>query len=498
LSKSYRELEERFRRMSNLSDSIGVLQWDMAVMMPPGGVAARAEQLATLKVLHHELLTDPRIGDLLADAAAGAGSLDPWQTANLHEMSRAWVRANAVDANLIDAFSRSCSETETVWRHARPSSDFTLVEPLLRRQLDLVREIAARKGEALDLEPYDALLDQFEPEARAAEIERLFADLAEFLPGFITRVVEHQTRAASRLPLDPVPIERRRALGRRIMGVIGFDFRHGRLDESAHPFSSGVPDDLRITTRYEGDDFVESLMAVIHETGHALYEHNLPAEWRGQPVGQARGMALHESQSLLLEMQACRSREFIRFLAPLIREEAEVDGPNWVEGNLYRQYTHVERGFIRVDADEVTYPAHVILRYRLARAMIAGTLDVADLPSAWNDGMEDLLGVQPPDDRRGCLQDLHWYDGAWGYFPTYTLGAMIAAQLFDAATRADAGIRPALAKGDFRPLYAWLVPHVHGVGSSQTTERIVADATGRPLDPEIYKRHLEMRYLDLA
>jgi carboxypeptidase Taq len=282
----------------------------------------------------------------------------------------------------------------------------------------------------------------------------------------------------------------------RLMERIGFDFDHGRLDISLHPFCGGTPDDVRITTRYEEDDFDRALQGVLHETGHAMYERGLPEAWRRQPVGRARGMSLHESQSLLVEMQVCRSREFQVFAAPILRAVFGADGPAWAADNLYRLGTRVERSLIRVDADEVTYPAHVILRYRLERALLAGELALKDLPVAWNDGMRALLGIVPPDDRLGCLQDIHWFEGAFGYFPTYTLGAMTAAQLFAAAKRADPAILPGIEKGAFAPLMAWLRANVHAKASRFTTAEIITAATGRPLDPAVFERHLRARYLE--
>lgn len=279
------------------------------------------------------------------------------------------------------------------------------------------------------------------------------------------------------------------------MERLGFDFNHGRLDVSLHPFCGGTSDDVRITTRYDEADFTSALMGVLHETGHALYERGLPKNWRGQPVGQARGMAVHESQSLLVEMQVCRSREFLAFAAPIMRNVLVGRGPAWDVDNLSRLYTRVEPGFIRVDADEVTYPAHVILRYKLERTMIAGDMEPADLPAAWNEGMQRLLGLTPPDDRLGCLQDIHWYDGAWGYFPTYTLGAMTAAQFFDAAVRADPDIKTGIASGNFLPLIGWLRDNIHGKGSLLSSQDLLVAATGSPLDPEIFKTHLKQRYL---
>ena len=253
---------------------------------------------------------------------------------------------------------------------------------------------------------------------------------------------------------------------------------------------------MRITTRFDPQDFTSALMGVLHETGHALYERGLPVDWRHQPVGTARGMSLHESQSLLIEMQACRSHAFATFAAPLARAAFERAGPAWEADNLYRLNTRVEPGLIRVDADEVTYPAHVILRYRLERALLAGDLALADLPGAWRDLMRELLGIAPPDDKDGCLQDIHWPSGAWGYFPTYTLGAMTAAQLFAAARARLPGLLDDLARGDFSRLLGWLREHVHAKGSRFSAAEILVQATGSPLTVDAFKRHLEARYLE--
>ncbi len=281
---------------------------------------------------------------------------------------------------------------------------------------------------------------------------------------------------------------------REILERIGFPFESGRMDESAHPFSTGYAGDNRITVAIREDDPAFAVMAAMHECGHALYEANLPAEWTRQPVGEARGMALHESQSLMVEMQAGRSPEFIGWLAPRMAA-ALGDDPAFAPDNLRRLYNRVEPGFIRVEADEVTYPAHIVLRYRLETALLSGDLAVADLPGAWDDGMESLLGIRPPSATEGCLQDIHWYDGAFGYFPTYTLGAMTAAQLMQAAMDEVPGIPDHLAEGDLAPLLDWARTRVHSLGSSLSTAAIVERATGRPLDPEAFRRHLARRYL---
>ena len=495
----YQQLERRFKRLSALGEAQAVLHWDMAAIMPRGGAGARAEQLAELKAVRHGLLTAPEIGDLL-DAAEAADGLKGWQPANLREMRRLWTKATALPEDLVVALSKACSACEMVWRTARSEADFAAVKPSLEEVLKLVRECARAKAEKLGLGLYDALLDDYEPGGRGQDIDSVFAELEDFLPGLLSDALDAQAaRPEVIFPEGPFPEDRQKALGVRLMEALGFDFDHGRLDISLHPFCGGTPDDVRITTRYDEADFTSSLMAVLHETGHALYVRGLPKPWRGQPVGKALGMSIHESQSLLIEMQVCRSRAFLGYAAPLMREafapESKDRGPAWEPENLYRLYTRIEPGFIRVDADEVTYPLHVILRYRLEKAMIEGDMEIADLPAAWNEGFKGLLGLTPPSDREGCLQDLHWFDGAWGYFPTYTLGAMTAAQLFDAAKKAVPEIEPGIAKGDFKPLFRWLKTHVHGKGSLLTANELLTEATGGPLDAKIFKAHLKARYL---
>jgi len=473
-----------------------MLHWDAAAMMPAGGAAARAEQLATLRAINHKHLTAPEIADLVAEAESESDALDEWQRANLREMRRRRVHAAALPDTLVEEESHACSKCEAVWRNARAQNDFAAVLPLLERVLRLEREIAAIKAEHLGSSPYEALLDQYEPGGSVATIDRLFGELMCFLPDLLERVLTRQAAfPLSLAPSGPFPVELQRRVGMRLMEHIGFDFTSGRLDVSAHPFCGGTPDDVRITTRYDENDFARALMGVLHETGHALYQRGLPAEWRLQPVGRARGMAVHESQSLLLEMQVCRSPAFLTFAAPILRETFAGNGPGWDAQALHRRQIRVQRSLIRVDADEVTYPAHVILRYHLEGAMIAGDLAPADLPGAWAEGLRQLLGIAPANDREGCLQDIHWYDGIWGYFPTYTLGALIAAQLFEAAREAMPDVLGAIAQGEFTPLFGWLREKVHSKGSLLSTAELVETATGRPLGTASFERHLHDRYL---
>jgi carboxypeptidase Taq len=493
---AYENLEQRFRRWSALRDAAGVLQWDLSAMMPEGGHNARGEQLAALGVVSHELLTEPKTGELLDAATEQTAGLDTWQRANLYEMRRAHIHATALSSDLVEALSKASTSCEAIWRQARPNADFAMVKPHLETIIRLIREAAQAKAEKLGLSPYEALMDEYEPGSRTADIDVIFSNYAAFLPGFLAAVLERQAKQPALVaPKGPFPAASQKTLGERVMKTIGFDFEHGRLDTSLHPFCGGVPDDVRITTRYSEDDVASALMGIIHETGHAMYERGLPAKWRMQPVGFARGMALHESQSLLIEMQAARSPAFCAYLSPMLKETFAGNDAAFAPDNLVRLYSTVKPDFIRVEADEVTYPAHVILRYRLEQALVAGDLEVADLPGAWNEGMKSLLGITPPSDREGCLQDIHWYGGSVGYFPCYSLGAMTAAQLYAAACKANPDIPAAIARGDFAPLMAWLRPNVHERGSSLTTAEIVTAATGRPLDVEVFKAHLQRRYL---
>ncbi len=493
---AYEDLAQRFRRTGAIGGAMAVLEWDRSAMMPEGGSDARTEQVATLSVIQHELMTDPRLAELLNEAERASGVLDTWRRANLREMRRVWRHANALPADLVEARSRAAAACEMVWRRARANDDFKSFIPSFTEVLRLTREVAAAKAEAFGLAPYDALVQEYEPGASAASFDVIFDDLAAFLPGFLAEALEHQAaRPAAIVPQGPFPVAAQRELGLKFMTALGFDFHHGRLDVSLHPFTGGVPQDVRITTRYREDDFTGALMGVLHETGHALYEMGLPAEWSGQPVGEARGMVMHESQSLLVEMQVCRGLSFIRYAAPHLRAAFGGEGPAWTEDNLARLYKRVRPGLIRVDADEVCYPAHVILRYRLERALLAGDLGIADLPGTWRDGMKELLGVTVPTDRDGCLQDIHWPSGSFGYFPTYTLGALTAAQLFAAARTQDAAIVPGIEQGDFSHLLRWLRANVHSLGCEMATDDLVRRATGAPLGTAAFKKHLRERYL---
>ena len=493
MNPAYQRLKTRFARIATLGEAGAMLGWDASAMMPPGGGAARGEQLATLAGLAHELLTAPDVAQDLAEAEATG----EWDSANLALMRRGHARATALPTSLVEASARANSACEKVWRGAKAASEFAAVRPHLAEVVRLQRETAQAMSAASGLSPYDALMEGYQRGVTAAEVEPVFTAYEAFLREALPQVEERQARGPAAVPLaGPFPVPAQRALCRSLSQRVGLDYDHARLDESLHPFCGGTPTDIRITTFYSEAEVSKALMGVLHETGHAMYERNLPGPWARQPVGEAAGMAAHESQSLIVEMQACRSDAFLRFLGPELQASFGGDTGQYAPDNLGRLWRHVSRGFIRVDADEITYPAHVILRFRLEQALIGGQLEVAELPGAWNDGFHQLLGVRPPNDAQGCLQDIHWHDGAFGYFPSYTLGAMAAAQLMQAARSAVPGLEDALARGEMAPLMGWLRENVHSQGSRLGFQDLLRHATGKPLDPSDFTAHLRARYLD--
>lgn len=492
---AYETLKSRFARLATIGEAQAMLGWDASVMMPPGGGPARGDQLAVLAGIAHQMLCAAEIGDLLAEAEATPPAED-WDAANLRLMRHAHTRATALPTDLVEAQSRANSACEKIWREARAKSDFALVRTALAEVVRLTREAAAALSPALGLAPYDALMDGFQRGIGVADVAPIFTAYEAFLADALPRALEIEAALPPAIrPEGPFPAATQEALCRRLSAQVGLEYAHARLDRSAHPFSGGTPTDVRITTRYDENDFTQSLLGVLHETGHAMYERGLPEAYARQPVGEAAGMAAHESQSLIVEMQAVRSDAFLAFVAPHLRAAFGGAEAVWTPANLARLWRRVKPGFIRVDADEMTYPAHIILRFRLEQALIAGDLAVADLPGAWNEGFARLLGQTPPDDARGCLQDIHWYDGAFGYFPSYSLGAMAAAQLMAAARRAVPGIDTALARGDFAPLQSWLRRSVHSQGSRLGFNALLSAATGKPLDPADFTAHLTARYL---
>jgi carboxypeptidase Taq len=497
-ASTYKQLEQEFRRLHAFRGALSLLRWDAAVMMPRGSSDVRGDQLAALETEHHALLTAPRITRLLDRAQANTQGMADWQIANLREMRRQRDHAIATPASLVSRLAKTASRAEAQWLEARRQGKFEPFAPYLEEVVHLVRDKSALLGQALNLAPYDALVDEFSPGISTADIDSMFKALSRRLPGLIRETIALQERSPP-LPLTgKFPASKQRALAVEIMKAIGFPFDRGRLDESEHPFTEGVPGDIRVTTRFDTADLFSGLLGALHETGHAMYDLGLPQDWRDQPVGRDRGMALEESQSLLIEMIICRSRAFTRYLKPLLEKHFGVTGAEWDTENLYTHLTRVKRSLIRVDADELTYPVHIMLRYELEKQMLSGELAVKDLPAAWNAGMEQRLGIRPANDVEGCLQDIHWAVGSFGYFPSYALGAVIAAQIYE-SLRADVpDLDEQIARGEFGGLFGWLRTHVHGLGAKVTVHELMKSATGKALSAASFVRYVESKYLEAA
>src|SRR5262245_39189489 len=492
----YKQLEQEWKRLHAFRGAMAILRWDAAVMMPRGSADVRGDQLAALETEYHALVTAPKITRLLDRAQASATSLEDWQIANLRQMRRQRDFAIATPVALVSRLAKAAAKAEVKWLQARESGKFEDFAPHLEEVVHLVRDKAQLLGQSRNLSPYDALVDEFSPGLTSAEIDAMFKSLGRRLPGLIREVLVLQDKQ----PVLPITgkftAPRQRALAVEIMKAVGFPFDRGRLDESEHPFTEGVPGDVRVTTRFDTADPFSGLLGALHETGHAMYDVGLPTEFADQPVGRDRGMALEESQSLLMEMVVCRSRPFVAYLKPLLEKQFAVSGPEWSEENLYAHLTRVRRGPIRVDADELTYTLHIQLRYELENQLLSGELAVRNLRDAWNSSMEQRLGLKPATDLEGVLQDVHWAVGSFGYFPSYALGAVMAAQMFDALRESLPDVDREIARGEFSGLMGWLRQNVHSVGARVSAQDLLKQATGKPLSAVAALRYLESKYLE--
>jgi carboxypeptidase Taq len=375
-------------------------------------------------------------------------------------------------------------------------NDWKKLEPYIDKVFASVRKIAKLKADKFGIAQYDILVDSFDPERKSSEIEEVFNNLKDNLPDLIQKIVKKQSPEKV-IPLrEKIDENTQREIGLRVMRAMGFDMDRGRLDKSVHPFCGGTNDDVRLTTRYDESNFLSSLLGVIHEAGHGLYQQNLPANYLDQPVGNAKGMAFHESQSLIMEKQAGKTPEFMQFLARILRDEFKIKGEEYSAENLYLLMTRVEPSLIRVDADEATYPLHVIIRFEIEKAIIDGSLKTKDLPEYWNKKMEQYLGIIPDSDKDGCMQDIHWPSGWFGYFPSYTNGAIIASMLMKAAREKHPEINGQLASGSFTGLNEYLNKNLRNYGSVKNSASLLKISTGHSkINPEIFTDYLKSKYL---
>ena len=490
---SYDTLTQTFSRLYRLQHLQSIASWDQAANMPPRGNEARAAAMAEMGALLHRMRTEPQLAQQLERAESEP--LSEPQRANLREMRREWRQSNALPESLVQRSYMATARCEHAWRTQRPANDWKGFLGNFREVLAIEREAAEALSQQGGLARYDALMDRFEPGMTSKTVDAVFGDLRSWLPGLIRRVIDKQARETLLQPKGPFSIQAQRELCERVIRLLGFDFEAGRLDVSTHPFCGGVPEDVRMTTRFREDEFLGSLMGTIHETGHGRYEQNRPRELLGQPVSESRSMAIHESQSLSFEMQLGSHPGFVAQLAPLVAQAFGIQ-PAFEPQNLHRLITRVNPGLIRVEADEVTYAAHIILRYEIERPLIEGEIEADDIPALWDAKVAELLQLDTRGNfKDGPLQDVHWPSGMFGYFPCYSLGAMYAAQWFAAMRRATPDLDAHIARGDFTPMFDWLRANVWTQASLWTTDELVRRASGEALNPAHLRAHLETRYL---
>ena len=495
---AYGELIRRVKEIRLLDSCAAVLHWDQRTFMPPKGSGHRAEQLALLAGMVHQQITAPLMGELLAEAEGSElvrGTGTP-AAVNVREIRRTYDRATKLPQSLVEELARTTALAREVWVEARRQSDFARFRPWLEKLVALKRQEAEALG--YTEVPYDALLDEYEPGERATRLTRLFDELKQELVPLVEAIAASGRRPDLSILERHYPVDRQEALGRAAAAAIGFDFAGGRLDPTTHPFCSGIgPGDTRLTTRYNPRDFGDAFFSILHEAGHGLYDQGLDPAHYGTPLGEAVSLGIHESQSRLWENFVGRSRAFWEYFFPQARQmfpEALGD----VSLNAFHfAINDVRPSFIRVDADEATYNLHILLRFEMEQALISGDLKVADVPAAWNEAFKGLFGLSPPDDARGCLQDTHWSGGAIGYFPTYTLGNLYAAQFF-AQARADLGDLDAqFRRGEFALLKEWLNAKIHRHGQRYRAADLLVAVTGNPLSHRPFLDHLRNKFASL-
>ncbi len=480
-----------------LSSTASILGWDQETMMPEGGLEHRARQLAQLARMEHALSTAPRIGELLSQAESEVAALPVTHPdrVNVREIRRDYDRATKLPATLVEELAATASMAQHEWAEARKANDYKRFAPWLAKIVEFNRQKADCLGwDRQKGERWDALADSFEPGCTAVQVSAVFVPLRVRMQELLDKL-----RGAPKTPSNAfndfeLPVEQQERCARHFAEAVGFDFTRGRLDRSTHPFCGGSHcNDVRMTSRYSARTLLDGLGSTMHETGHGMYEQGLETQWIGTPMGEAVSLSVHESQSRLWENQVGRSRSFWIWgaaqLPQFFGDRTQAFSPE----QIYEAANIVEPGFIRVDADEATYNMHVMVRFELERAMIAGTLDLKDLPGEWNRLYKEYLGVTVPDDRRGCLQDVHWSGGMIGYFPTYTLGTLYAAQYFETACAELPGLEEGFAKGAFQSLKQWLNERIHRTGRTYLSNDLCKEVTGKPLSSDALMRHLERK-----
>lgn len=488
--QAYQDLIQRWKEANLLGSCAELLAWDERTLLPKGGANHRAEQLALLARLSHQMQTDPRIGELLNEAQSEADTIE---SANVREIKRMYDRAVKLPASLVEELARVSVKAQQAWEQSRKEDDFAQFQPWLEKIVDLKRQEAKAIG--YQTVPYDALLEDYEPGATTAEITELFRELRTELVKLLEEIHASGKKAPVEILKRNYPVELQEQLSKEAATAIGFDFNSGRIDRTTHPFCCGIgPGDCRITTRYNQNFFNESFFGTLHEAGHGIYEQGLSADDFGTPVGSACSLGMHESQSRLWENQVGRSSAFWDFFFPkakaMFPDALKDVSPN----DFVFAINEVNPSFIRVEADETTYNLHIILRFELEQALVSGDLAPADVPGAWNEKHEQLLGLIPPNHALGCLQDIHWSGGGIGYFPTYTLGNLYSAQLMEKARQDLGDLEDQFRRGELAPLKGWLNEKIHQPGHRWPASELCRRVTGESLSVRPLIAYLRQKY----
>ncbi|HUT24837.1 MAG TPA: carboxypeptidase M32 [Sumerlaeia bacterium] len=496
-SDRYEKLLGKQRRVAMLGSVGAVLSWDKETYMPPAGAKHRSEQAAFLAGLKHEWATDPEIGDLLSELEESTGDWDPRsvEAVNVREWRRDYDRATKLPRELVEEISRTQVLSREAWGKARKSKDFPLFRPWLEKMVALQRRVAECYG--YEREPYDALLDTYEPGMTASEIAPILESLRDRLVPLLNAIQGASRRPDLSIVRREFPIPAQEAFAKEVAAAIGYDFEGGRLDVVTHPFCNRIgPGDVRITTRYDERFFNSAFFSVVHEAGHGIHAQNLPEEHWGTPMAESPSHGVSESQSRSWENFVARSRPFWEFWYPKAQERFAALADVSLDDFVFA-VNNVEPSFIRVEADEATYNLHILVRFRIERALIGGDLEAADAPGAWNEQFKECVGLDVPDDAMGCLQDVHWSSGLMGYFPSYTLGNLYAAQFFEKAREDLGDVDDLMHRGEFVPLREWMTDNIHSQGRRYRPAELIQVVTGRPLDASALVRCLESKFGEL-
>ena len=487
---AYKNLENYCREIGVLESINSILHWDTMVIMKPNSGQSRSAQINALQEVITNKYTNNKLQETLQEAQ-NEDNLDEWQKANLREIAHKIELHKLIPQKLLAKLNIVTTNCELKWRKARAENDFNVVKNELEQVVNLTREMSQLRSEHYKIPAYEALLNIYDRGQTTKELDKIFTEIRNFLSSFVDKVQQKQGKKPDLKGHYPTQLQEEMTM--QCAKDFNFDFTKGRIDSSLHPFCGGTPDDSRITTRYDDDCFAFALLSTIHEVGHATYEGNLPEKWRYQPLGVAQNMAIHESQSLLFERQIGHSLGYIEYIHPRFNIYKNKD---LSAQNIYKYINYIEKSHIRTKADEVTYPLHIIIRYNLEKELINGNLNVRDLSEAWREQAKEILGIVPSCDNEGCLQDIHWYSGAFGYFSTYTLGAMIASQLMSKITDTLPNVDKLIANGDFTPIISWLREKIHSKGHFfNDSNQLLESATGESLNPGYFTRYLQDKYI---